>query len=125
MLFSLAPARRRSERGGAFQCPVADVTCLIAAINQANANGRDNTIVLAAGAYTLAAVDNDTDGANGLPSVTGTLTIRGAGADMTSISRETTAPDIPPASRLAGRRAHAARSDADEWSTLRDRTWER
>ena len=75
-----------------FDCPAADATCLIAAINQANANGQENAIVLAAGSYTLTAVDNDTDGANGLPSVTGRLTIRGAGAESTVIQRDVTAP---------------------------------
>src|SRR4051812_30556431 len=77
-----------------FRCAAADVACLKTAISQANANGQDNTIVLAAGVYTLDAVDNDTDGANGLPSVTGTLTIRGAGADLTTITRLT--PVVPP-----------------------------
>jgi hypothetical protein len=77
-----------------FRCAAADVACLKTAISQANANGQDNTIVLAAGVYTLDAVDNDTEGANGLPSVTGTLTIRGAGADLTTITRLT--PVVPP-----------------------------
>ena len=117
MLFSLGVLLAGAPSEAAhFRCPAADVTCLISAINQANANGQDNTIALAAGAYTLTAVDNDTDGANGLPSVTGTLTIRGAGADLTSISRNEApeTPPIPVASRLAGRRAHGTRSDADE-----------
>jgi hypothetical protein len=70
-----------------FVCAAGDVACLIAAIHAANANGEENTITLAAGAYTLTAVDNDTDGANGLPSIMGRLTITGAGADTTIIER--------------------------------------
>ncbi len=41
----------------------------------------DDTIQLQAGAtYTLTAVDNTTDGPNGLPSITSTITIAGQGA---------------------------------------------
>jgi hypothetical protein len=77
-----------------FTCPAGEsgVTCLIAAIKEANANGEANTITLEAGTYTLTAVDNDTDGPNGLPSVTSTLTIQGAGAETTVIEREPSAP---------------------------------
>src|SRR5713226_5562203 len=42
--------------------------------------------------YTLTAVDNDTDGPNGLPSITSTLTIKGAGADTTILERASSAP---------------------------------
>ena len=75
-----------------FACANGDVTCLIAAIHQANANGQENTISLAAGVYTLAAADNDTDGPTGLPVVTSTLSITGAGADLTIIERAALAP---------------------------------
>jgi hypothetical protein len=77
-----------------FTCPAGEsgVTCLIAAIKEANANGEANTIRLQAGTYTLTAVDNTTDGPNGLPSVTSTLTIQGAGAEATSLER---APSTP------------------------------
>jgi hypothetical protein len=82
-----------------FHCAAGDVACLIAAINTANANGHENTIVLEAGAYTLTAVDNETPAGpngsnepNGLPSITSTLTIKGAGADTTSITRTSIAP---------------------------------
>jgi hypothetical protein len=68
------------------------VACLIAAINAANANGEDNTIRLAAGTYTLTSVNNTTDGANGLPSITSTLTIIGVGAETTIIARAASAP---------------------------------
>jgi hypothetical protein len=71
-----------------FHCGAGDVSCLIDAINTANANGQENTIRLAAGTYTLTAVDNNTRGPNGLPSITSTLTIRGAGAETTIIERQ-------------------------------------
>jgi hypothetical protein len=76
-----------------FHCEAEDVACLIAAINTANANGHKNTIELEAGVYTLTAADNVTpgpngqNGPNGLPSITSTLTIKGAGADATGIAR--------------------------------------
>src|SRR5262249_29276828 len=47
--------------------------------------------------YTLTAVDNTTDGPNGLPSVTSTLTLQGAEADTTVIER---APMPRPSFRL-------------------------
>jgi hypothetical protein len=75
-----------------FSCPAGDVTCLIAAINTANGNGEDDTITLAAGTYTLTAVDNTTDGDNGLPSITSPITIQGAGEETTILERATTAP---------------------------------
>ncbi len=56
---------------------------------------KSNTIRLEAGTYTLTAFDNDNlagDGANGLPSVTGPLTIRGRAAAATIIERAGTAP---------------------------------
>jgi len=71
-----------------FHCDAGDTPCLIAAINQANANGEKNTIRLAAGTYTLTASDNNTRGPNGLLSITSTLTIRGAGAETTIIERQ-------------------------------------
>jgi hypothetical protein len=83
-LLSLA----RTSQAADFACPAGDVACLIAAINTANANGEANTIRLEAGTYTLTVVDNDTDGPNGLPSMTSTLTLQGTGADTTSIARE-------------------------------------
>lgn len=63
-----------------------DVAGLIAAINAANdevANPGPDTINLAAnGTYTLTAIDNDTDGPNGLPSITSEITINGKGATV-------------------------------------------
>src|SRR5262245_30522818 len=66
-----------------FFCSSGNVTCLIAAINAANQNGEENTISLAVGTYTLQAIDNNIvgpegllEGPNGLPSITGRITIR-------------------------------------------------
>jgi hypothetical protein len=72
-----------------FPCGAGDVQCLIDAIHEANANGQRNTIRLAAGTYTLTAVDNttDADGPNGLPSITGKIILRGTGAETTSLER--------------------------------------
>jgi hypothetical protein len=75
-----------------FSCAAGDVPCRIEAISVANTNGETNTITLAAGLYTLTAVDNNTDGPTGLPSVTGPLTLRGAGADSTVLERAAGAP---------------------------------
>jgi hypothetical protein len=83
-----------------FHCSAGDVSCLIAAINEANANRqKKNTIRLEAGTYILTAIDNTTaeepNGlpvANGLPVITSTLTITGHGAKTTIIERDTSAP---------------------------------
>ena len=75
-----------------FRCGAGDVACLIAAINEANANGEANTIRLAAGTYTLTAVDNGSRlEANGLPVITSPLTITGRGVERTSIERDASA----------------------------------
>jgi hypothetical protein len=79
-------------RAKTFHCGAGDVQCLIDAINEANANGEKNTIRLEAGTYTLTEVDNDTEGPNGLPSLIGTLTLRGADPDTTIIERAASAP---------------------------------
>jgi hypothetical protein len=79
------PSRVQAE---AFRCGAGDAPCLIAAITEANANGHKNTIFLDAGTYTLTVIDNDTDGPNGLPSITSSLSITGVGAETTSIERD-------------------------------------
>jgi hypothetical protein len=78
-----------SGQAAEFRCASDDVTCLTEAIHTANANGEANTITLAAGTYTLTAVDNLTAGANGLPSITSPLTIQGAGAGVTILEQDT------------------------------------
>jgi hypothetical protein len=78
-----------------FVCAAGDVACLISEIHQANANGEVNTITLAAGTYTLTTVENITDdGSNGLPSILGVLTLKGAGPTATRLERAATAPDF-------------------------------
>ena len=69
-------------------CGAGDVQCLIAAINEANADPHTTTIRLAGGTYALTSVDNDTDGPNGLPSIVSPLTIDGAssGAILTRLA---------------------------------------
>src|SRR5467141_880978 len=89
-LVSLAHSGQAAD----FACAGGDVACLIDAINMANANGEENTITLEAGTYTLTAVDNTTTGPNGLPSVTGIVTIQGAGADATILERDASAPQF-------------------------------
>jgi hypothetical protein len=70
-----------------FEIPCGDVPALIAAINTANAKRQNDVIKLSACTYTLTAVDNDTDGPNGLPSITSRIKIKGAGATQTIIAR--------------------------------------
>ena len=77
-----------------FFCPSGDVTCLIASINEANRNGEDNTINLELGTYTLTTVDNNTQGPNGLPSITGRMTIQGQDMWETIIARDSGAPEF-------------------------------
>jgi hypothetical protein len=71
-----------------FFCRSGDVTCLIAAINEANQNGEENRINLEPGTYTLNSVDNEADGPNGLPSVTGTVAILGDESEASIIQRD-------------------------------------
>jgi hypothetical protein len=71
-------------------CAAGDVACLLAAIHAANATGKADTITLAAGTYRLTAVNHDTDGPTGLPSITTALTLRGAGARSTVLERAAT-----------------------------------
>lgn len=76
-----------SVNAAVFDVASGDVNALIDAINTANGNGEDDTINLESGVYTLTEADNETDGANGLPSITSNITINGAGADGTIIER--------------------------------------
>jgi hypothetical protein len=72
-----------SSNAAEFFCTSGNVPCIIAAIKEANQNGKENTINLAIGTYTLQAIDNNIvgpegllEGPNGLPSITGRITIR-------------------------------------------------
>jgi hypothetical protein len=77
----LAPAPE--VRAATHEIPNGDVTALIDAINDANGTGGPDTIELAeGGTYTLTAADNDTDGPNGLPSITSEITINGNNATI-------------------------------------------
>ncbi|MBN1582047.1 MAG: hypothetical protein JXA89_15195, partial [Anaerolineae bacterium] len=93
---ALPPAVHAASFDLTGDCPggVGDVAALIAALNSANGNGEADTITLAAGCvYTLAAADNVTNGANGLPSISSVILIDGNGA---TIQRDavTPAPDF-------------------------------
>jgi uncharacterized repeat protein (TIGR01451 family) len=90
----LALAPTQLVQATSFHCPAADVVCLIAAIHAANSTLEPDTIQLAAGTYMLTGVNNTTDGANGLPSITSALTIQGAGADQTVLERASSAPSF-------------------------------
>ena len=85
----LALALPHAGQAKTFSCDAGDVTCLIDAINQANANGEQNTIRLQAGTYPLTAPNNVE---NGLPVITSRLTITGEGAETTIIERDASAP---------------------------------
>src|SRR5687768_8306200 len=85
-----------------FNISSGDVAGLIAAINTANANGEENTIILEAGTYTLTAVHN-TDGlANGLPVIISAVTFHGMGAELTTLARDPAAPRFRILSVAAG-----------------------
>lgn len=76
--FDLIPSTR--SKGGVevpvrIIVPSGDVAALIAAINTANSSGESTIIHLEGGTYTLMVVNNNTDGANGLPSITSDITI--------------------------------------------------
>lgn len=88
-----------------FNIPSGNINALINAIDEANSNGEDDTIKLKPGIYTLTAIDNNTDGANGLPSITSKIRIANglpsftrkirinvAGANATIIERDQNAP---------------------------------
>jgi len=90
LIFALAMAH--PGQAAEFACVSGDVACLISSINTANGNSQVNTITLEAGSYTLTDVNNDTNGPNGLPSITSTLSIQGPDAETTVIERAGNAP---------------------------------
>src|SRR5262245_13491074 len=77
-------------RAAVFNVAAGDVAGLVSAINQANGNGQADTIILAAGTYRIRTVNNNTDGPNGLPSIRSQITIQGAGATTTILTRTST-----------------------------------
>jgi hypothetical protein len=71
-----------------------DTAALIRAIERANGAGQAVTLRLERGCtYALSGVNNQTDGANGLPSIRGEITIEGNGATIER-SRAAGAPDL-------------------------------
>ncbi len=64
-----------------------DVEGLVDAINTANSVG-DAIINLEPGTYTLTSINNDTNGFNGLPSITAKVCLSGRNADTTIITRD-------------------------------------
>jgi hypothetical protein len=85
-----------------FNISSGDVAGLIAAINTANANGEENTIILEAGTYTLTAVHNRDGLANRLPVITSAVTFHGMGAELTTLARDPAAPRFRILSVAAG-----------------------
>src|SRR5207244_8432450 len=82
-----------SGQAADFTCADGDVACLITAIR--TANGLDEpSVIRLTGTHTLMAVDNQTDGPSGLPSVIKNLTLLGSGVQSTIIERAATAPDF-------------------------------
>jgi hypothetical protein len=92
VLVALVPFLATAAYSADFSC--GNVVCLIAAINTANSNGQDNSIFLDEGVYTLTTVDNMTDGPNGLPSITGSMTIRGPENIGSTIERDPNVPSL-------------------------------
>lgn len=68
-----------------YSCTSGDVTCLIAAINEANGIPGEHTISLEPGKYTLQAADNNIDGSNGLPSIRARVRIQASDEDFPTI----------------------------------------
>ena len=71
--------------GADFFCGAGDVSCLTAAINDANKESGEHTITLEPGTYTLQAVYDTTDGKSSLPSITGSILIRASSDDASTI----------------------------------------
>ncbi len=87
----MALALGLSGARGVYAATIAVTTCaaadLIAAINAANTNAGVDVIELPPGCtYTLTAVDNTTNGPNGLPVVTDSVVINGHGSTITRSS---------------------------------------
>jgi hypothetical protein len=80
-----------AEAAKKIKCAAADASCLVAAIAEANAGSREVVIQLAAGVYTLDPASAPDLLPGGLQN-TGSVTIRGAGADATVIERASGSP---------------------------------
>jgi hypothetical protein len=86
LVFSCSVLAIQSANAEIIDCGSGDVPCLIAAIHQANGHPSKTTIRLAGGTYLLTSVDNDTNGLNGLPSITTRITIDAGGATLARVS---------------------------------------
>ena len=77
-----------------FYCGSEDVQCLIFAINDANADTQEKSTIWLeqGGTYTLTTVNNNIDGPNGLPPITGDLTIRVKGNGTATLTGSDTNP---------------------------------
>jgi len=77
-----------------FFCESGNVGCLISAIEVSNGNGQDNTIFLEEGEYTIHAFNNRTDADNGLPVISGRISIRGPEGTGSTIERDPAAKEF-------------------------------
>ena len=79
-----------------FFCASGDVTCLIAAINEANETPGEHVVNLEPGIYTLQVVDNGTlSNPNGLPVISGSIRIQPTAEDIpTIIERDPNGPSF-------------------------------
>jgi hypothetical protein len=77
----------RASNTATFDIPDGDVAALITAIHTANDNGRDDSINLQGGVYTLINADNDEldIGSNGLPCIGSGITLNGHDSTIAAI----------------------------------------
>ncbi len=80
-----------AEAARKFRCAGGDAACVIASIEESNADDRDTVLLLGRGVYTLDPATYPSLLPDGLAS-TGRLSIKGAGADRTIIQRAAGAP---------------------------------
>jgi hypothetical protein len=93
LTFTIETELLKDAHSATFDIPNGDVSILIEAINTSNSNDEPDTINLANnGSYVLTQINNVTDGTNGLPSITGGLTINGNGATIERSSADGTPP---------------------------------
>jgi hypothetical protein len=107
--FTMTAAVTLPAAAETFYCANEDVACLIFAINDANSDTQEKSTIWleVGGTYTLTSVDNNTDGPNGLPSITGDLTIRVKGNGTATLTR-TVAVDLVDVFATAFRLLHVA-----------------
>jgi hypothetical protein len=96
LLFLFAFVLPHSLQAAEFFCSAGDVACVIAAVNSANNTPEEDTIILEPGTYPLTTdqYPGPDPRSTGLPSITSTVTVRGAGADRTIVERDGAAPSF-------------------------------